>query len=682
MLEPPSPSRIFGGEPTTPPSLYPEERGRIGALGYPGGDFAARSGRMMKRSNSAELLADPEERVFDEFELADARRERLPKNSPFVGTFHRGIAASNAQIPTFDMDPGKLPASCPYVGTVNHAVRSGLDVCSDVAKPLRCAEDSDVSEFSEELSGAATPPQNSPPQGGRQSANVPPLRCDMEEPGVGPCGGTDELPDDDAPMPLAGARLACSVDSPSFDSRLPSWSPTKMRSNRGRGRRTHSFTDILDCQAQSPELMGMQAILPRHSGLRIINKLGEGSFGKVALALNSKNKQHWDDAHKHRHLYRCPPEGTQLVLKCVKKASAPLELIRNEVVIHAQCEHPNIPTLFGHYEDDHDVIMILEFIAGQELRSYLKARRTVPEPEALVLAVQLFRALAHMHERGFVHRDISPANIMVTDEARLYLIDFGLAIDLAVPNPPAAPVGTLGYISPELVRGEAPALAVDVWAAGCVLYETVFGFSPFLPQDLHTAEPVQFPDPTWGLECSAELCSGLTAMLAKNAKERCSAAEALCAPWATTAATLGTVAALFPDLAVSAGGRVSAGAGKEQLCEECIAVDLRVAKQLAVPQEPRAANGASGGRRAMSDLGETEPADGAVELQSCGESANQFFMATVVSSQQWGCVGQDSEKDAFFDLLLGACPSGTATARHEPQPMALDDDSDGFTFAS
>ena len=84
----------------------------------------------------------------------------------------------------------------------------------------------------------------------------------------------------------------------------------------------------------------------------------------------------------------------------------------------------------------------------------------------------------------------------------------------------------------------------------------------------------------------------------------------------------------------------------------------------------------------MSDLGETEPADGAVELQSCGESANQFFMATVVSSQQWGCVGQDSEKDAFFDLLLGACPSGTATARHEPQPMALDDDSYGFTFAS
>lgn len=126
--------------------------------------------------------------------------------------------------------------------------------------------------------------------------------------------------------------------------------------------------------------MGMQAILPRHSGLRIINKLGEGSFGKVALALNSKNKQHWDDAHKHRHLYRCPPEGTQLVLKCVKKASAPLELIRNEVVIHAQCEHPNIPTLFGHYEDDHDVIMILEFIAGQELRSYLKARRTVLSP--------------------------------------------------------------------------------------------------------------------------------------------------------------------------------------------------------------------------------------------------------------------------------------------------------------
>jgi len=90
-------------------------------------------------------------------------------------------------------------------------------------------------------------------------------------------------------------------------------------------------------------------------------------------------------------------------------------------------------------------MMILEYIDGSELKGTLNTRRMLPEPEAKLIIVQVLRALAYMHDKEFVHRDVSPRNVLVNEESkRAWLIDLGLAIDLKSSNKPPA-VGTLGY---------------------------------------------------------------------------------------------------------------------------------------------------------------------------------------------------------------------------------------------
>ncbi len=91
-----------------------------------------------------------------------------------------------------------------------------------------------------------------------------------------------------------------------------------------------------------------------------------------------------------------------------------------------------------------------------------------------------------MHGKGFAHRDVSPRNILVTDSNKAFLIDLGLACHAdSAPSPSSAGLaGTLGYVSPEAMKGKQACVASDVWALGCILYEMIYGFSPFLPHEV------------------------------------------------------------------------------------------------------------------------------------------------------------------------------------------------------
>jgi Tol biopolymer transport system component len=153
--------------------------------------------------------------------------------------------------------------------------------------------------------------------------------------------------------------------------------------------------------------------------------------------------------------------------------------------------HPNICTVFDVGEDRGEAWIAMEFVAGETL-SALMGRGPLPAEIVVRFGIQIADALDHAHARGIAHRDLKPANVILGADGRLKVLDFGIAARLpedtaaaaARTTEPAAGwtgrlAGTLAYMSPEALRGEAPGAAADLWALGVVLYELVSGRHPF-----------------------------------------------------------------------------------------------------------------------------------------------------------------------------------------------------------
>ena len=157
----------------------------------------------------------------------------------------------------------------------------------------------------------------------------------------------------------------------------------------------------------------------------------------------------------------------------------------------ASLNHPNIATIHGLEQSDGVHYLVMELVPGQTLAERVGAGALKIE-EALRVATQIAEALEAAHEKGVIHRDLKPANVKVTPEGRVKVLDFGLAkafagdggLDLS--NAPTLTamgteegriLGTPAYMSPEQARGKPVDKRTDIWAFGCVLYETADGES-------------------------------------------------------------------------------------------------------------------------------------------------------------------------------------------------------------
>lgn len=166
---------------------------------------------------------------------------------------------------------------------------------------------------------------------------------------------------------------------------------------------------------------------------------------------------------------------------------AALDRFRQEALALSRLNHPNIETVYDFREEDGAHFLVLEFVPGETLAARIQ-RGAIPEREAAELGAQVADALEEAHERGVLHRDLKPGNVIVTPKGRVKVLDFGLAKLLRDPGDDGdtvgltgagTAVGTIPYMSPEQLLGEPVDPRTDLYALGVLLYEMMTGQRPF-----------------------------------------------------------------------------------------------------------------------------------------------------------------------------------------------------------
>jgi Tol biopolymer transport system component len=214
---------------------------------------------------------------------------------------------------------------------------------------------------------------------------------------------------------------------------------------------------------------------------QILRELGRGGMGEVYLA-------------------RDPRLDRQVAIKALPAHLAQdaerLARFQREAKVLASLNHPGIGAIYGLEEANGHQYLVLEFVQGDTLADQL-ANGPMPVDEALPIARQVAEALELAHEKGVIHRDVKPGNVMVTPEGVVKVLDFGLArtadgspSSMNTPPAPDSPtvhsptvagviLGTAGYMSPEQARGKPVDKRSDIFSFGCVFYEMLTGVGPF-----------------------------------------------------------------------------------------------------------------------------------------------------------------------------------------------------------
>jgi eukaryotic-like serine/threonine-protein kinase len=149
-----------------------------------------------------------------------------------------------------------------------------------------------------------------------------------------------------------------------------------------------------------------------------------------------------------------------------------VERFRREASAAAGLNHPNIVAVYDRGEADGSYYIVMEYLAGPDLKQVIRARAPLPPLEAIDDAQQILAALGAAHRRDVIHRDVKPQNVLVAEDGHLKVTDFGIARAGAEAEMTAAGsvIGTAQYLSPEQARGDDVTAAIDTYAVGIVLY--------------------------------------------------------------------------------------------------------------------------------------------------------------------------------------------------------------------
>lgn len=157
-----------------------------------------------------------------------------------------------------------------------------------------------------------------------------------------------------------------------------------------------------------------------------------------------------------------------------------VERFQNEARAAGRLNHPGIVAVYDYGEDADVAFIAMEYVEGCELRDMLNENRALPVRDACNIMLQLLDALGYAHARGVIHRDVKPANLIVTGQGTVKLADFGVArIDQSGLTQLGSIIGTPTYMAPEQYRGERIDHRADLFSAGVLLYEMLTRVRPF-----------------------------------------------------------------------------------------------------------------------------------------------------------------------------------------------------------
>ncbi|MEA2221834.1 MAG: hypothetical protein QOH83_210 [Solirubrobacteraceae bacterium] len=190
-------------------------------------------------------------------------------------------------------------------------------------------------------------------------------------------------------------------------------------------------------------------------------------------------------------VYRATQLGLErtVALKVITPALAQEEDFRRRFVAEskaaASIEHPNVIPVHYAGERDGVLFIVMRYVDGPDLRALVRAEGRLDPERAAHIVAQVGGALDAAHRHGLVHRDVKPANVLLGEEDHAYLTDFGLTKRAATTDGGGLSraggwVGTLGYVSPEQIRGQRIDARTDVYALGCVLVHALTGSAPYM----------------------------------------------------------------------------------------------------------------------------------------------------------------------------------------------------------
>lgn len=253
----------------------------------------------------------------------------------------------------------------------------------------------------------------------------------------------------------------------------------------------------------------------------ILEEIGTGAFGVV-------------------HRCREKRTGNIFAAKFIP-ITHPLEksVIKKEIDIMNQLHHPKLIRLHDAFEDDDEMILIYEFMAGGELFERITDDNyKMSEAEVINYMRQICEGVKHMHEKNIVHLDIKPENIMCQTKAgnNIKMIDFGLATKLDPKEIVKISTGTAEFAAPEIVDREPVGFYTDMWAVGVLAYVLLSGLSPFAgDNDVETLKNVRACDWEFDDEAFATISSEakdfIKRLLTRNKEKRMTAHECLEHPW-------------------------------------------------------------------------------------------------------------------------------------------------------
>ncbi len=174
------------------------------------------------------------------------------------------------------------------------------------------------------------------------------------------------------------------------------------------------------------------------------------------------------------------------VLAGVDDQNGLLKRFASEARSAGRCQHPNIVTVFDYVEQDGTPFIIMEYVTAGTLENVTRSGTLLPLHQVGEIMVQLLSALGHAHEKGVIHRDVKPANILCPAATSIKVTDFGVARfqDLGLTQAGGGALGTPNYMSPEQFLGREVDGRSDLFAAGIILFQLLTGAKPFVAADI------------------------------------------------------------------------------------------------------------------------------------------------------------------------------------------------------